>query len=131
MLSDILNQPLTATIEEKEYSFEYDHASLAALEKRTGKSPYEIYDMLIAKNQVMLSDSFALLSCAMLKHHDKEDILDLEDKLRSHPGLWYEIKEAVVGAFAAPMLPPEIIRNLETKTKETPKKKARKKTSKI
>ena len=128
MLSDIFNQPQKATIENKEYLFEYNHAALAALEKRTGKSPYEIYDTLMTKNQVMLNDSVAMVSCAMLKSHTTEEILKIEEKLQTHPGLWYEIREPVISSFIIPMLPHEIMRKLEEK--ENAKKKQKQKTSK-
>ena len=127
MLTDIFNQPQKTTIEDKEYFFEYDHASLAALEKRTGKSPYEIYDTLMTKNQVMLNDSVAMVTCAMLKAHTPDEILKIEEKLQTHPGLWYEIRESVISAFIIPMLPPEIMRKLEENTKKKQNRKTSKK----
>ena len=129
MLADIFTQPQKVKINSKEYSFQYDHASLAMLEKRTRKSPYEIYDLLISQNQVMISDSIALVACAMLKFHSTEEILDMEEQLRQQPGLWHEVKEPVIAAFLAPMMPPKILRKMEAdeRSKKKPVKKKSKK----
>jgi hypothetical protein len=124
MLSDIFSQPQKAEIENKSYFFEYNHASLAMLEKRTNKSPYEIYDCIIEKNKIMLNDSIALTVCAMQKNHNTQDILDMENLLRENPGVWYDIKEAVVLSFIAPMTPPSIVNAINTN--ENSKKKIQK-----
>ena len=124
MLSDIFSQPQKAKIDDFICFFEYNHAALAMLEKRTNKSPYEIYDCIIEKNKIMLNDSIALTVCAMQKHHATNDILNIENLLREKPGIWYDIKEAVILSFVAPMTPPSVFK--EISTKENLKKKTQK-----
>ena len=125
MLEDIFEEPQKVVVDNKEYTFEYNHAALAMLEKKTGKSPYEIYEKLMGENAIMLTDSLAIVVCGALKHHSKEEILELENKLREHPGLWYQIKEPVIASFIFPMLPPKVLSEILPQKKST--KKQRKK----
>ncbi len=127
MLQDFTKHTQTVTLGKKEYKFEYDYSALAALQKESGKSPYDIYDLLLKKNNLMLDDSISLVCCAMLKHHDEEEIIDFKDKLQRSPGLWNSVREAVVSSFILPMLPPEIMRNMIDSKKKAPKKTAKKK----
>lgn len=109
MLTDILTTPQNIDIEGKIYSFEFNHASLAVLEKETNKSVYEIYDILIKNNSLTLDDSLAMLYAGMLKHHSKEDILKTRNDVENYPGLFSQFKEALLTAFLMPMMPPEIL----------------------
>lgn len=126
MLEDILNTAQKKTIEGKEYSFEFNHSALALLQKETGKSPYEIYEAFMIHNSIMLEDSAALVGCAMLKHHNDEEIKEIKEKMQNYPGFWYELKEPVVTSFIMPMLPPEILQKTFESAKITPKKKVKK-----
>ncbi len=121
MLKDIFNSPQIATIDGKDYKFEYNHAAYAILENKTQKSAYDFYDLFMSNKEIMIKDALVIVTCAMQKHHKPKDILKFEENLRNYPGLWQEIKEAVISAFIIPLLPPQILK--ESKLFENSKKK--------
>lgn len=115
MLEDVLNESQKVVIEGKTYEFEFDHAALAILEKNSGKSSYEFFDILANNKHLMLNDVQTLVYAGLLRNHKSKEVSGFVKKLIKQPGLWHEIKEHVLCAFLSPMLPPEILRNLENK----------------
>lgn len=118
MITDILNQPQKLEIEDKTYLFEFDHLALAALEKKTGKSIYEIYNNLVQKKSLTHKESIALLETGMFKHHSEKEIDALKNRLIEYPGFFSVVKHTLTMAFSVPMMPPEILREYSFKKKD-------------
>ncbi len=118
MINDILNEPQKIEIEDKIYLFEFDHLALASLEKKTGKSIYEIYDNLLQKKPLTHKESIALLETGMFKHHSENEIEILKKRLIEYPGFFSVVKATLTMAFSLPMMPPEILRECSFKKKD-------------
>ena len=118
MITDILNEPQKLEIEDKTYLFEFDHLALAALEKKTGKSIYEIYNNLVQKKPLTHKDSISLLETGMFKHHSEKEIDTLKKRLIEYPGFFSVVKHKLTMAFSVPMMPPEILREFDSKKKD-------------
>lgn len=126
MLKDILNDKHDVVVEGTKYSFEFDHAGYAALEKQTGKSIYEFYDTLMSTNNISYTESLSFVYTGLLKHHSTDEICRFQELLRNNPGIWNSIKEAVCSSFIVPLLPPEILRHVKKKVRAKAGKKSKK-----
>ncbi len=118
MINDILNEPQKIEIEDKIYLFEFDHLALASLEKKTGKSIYEIYDNISCGGSLTFDGSLSLLTAGMMKHHSEKEIDVLKDRIKEYPGFFNIIKDSLFSAFIIPMMPPEILRECSFKKKD-------------
>lgn len=118
MLQDIIQQPTKGYTVEKEYLFEFDHAALAAVENRTQKSIYEIYDNIVCNKGVRQSEAHALTACAMLKHHTNEEIAEMSANLQKVQGLWEDIKYPVLVSFVKSLFPPQILFKIQNESKK-------------
>lgn len=113
MLADIFNVPAEIEIDGKKYKAEYDFNGYAALETLTGKGFYKLYNLLMVQNNLTLSESIEIICCSLLKHHKTEEIAKVREYLQKNPFAIQDLNTAVIGAFTAPMLPPEIINTVE------------------
>ena len=118
MLTDILNEPQKLEIEDKTYLFEFDHLALAALEKKINKSVFLIYDTLSCGGSLTIDDSLSLLTTGMLKHHSEKEIEVLKNRIKEYPGFFNIIKDSLFSAFIMPMMPPDILREFDSKKKD-------------
>ena len=118
MINDILNEAQKVEIEDNTYLFEFDHLALAALEKDTQKSIYEIYNTIMEKKPLTLKDNISLLTAGMLKHHSEKEIDVLKNRIKEYPGFFNIIKDSLFSAFIIPMMPPEILRECSFKKKD-------------
>ena len=118
MINDILNEAQKVEIEDKTYLFEFDHFALAALEKDTKKSIYEIYNTIMEKKPLTLKDNISLLTAGMLKHQSEKEIEVLKDRIKEYPGFFNVLKDVLYSAFSIPMIPPEILRECSFKKKD-------------
>ena len=116
MKQDILNHPMKVKIDPKEYTFEFDYKSLSELENQIVKGVYQIYNLLSVNEELTLEESLCLLSCGLLKHHSEEDVEELKNKIKAHPGLWLKLKQVVITSFVIPLLPPEVFKKYKDKT---------------
>ena len=122
MLNDIHQTPTTIEFENKTYSFEFNHCAYASFEKATNKSIFEMYENIIENKKTKLSEIPALLSSAMLKHHTKEEIVELKTKIENEPWIWQNLEIAINNAFIVPLIPPKVLRDLPTTNKKKRKK---------
>ncbi len=118
MINDILNEAQKVEIEDNTYLFEFDHLALAALEKDTQKSIYEIYNTIMEKKPLTLKDNISLLTAGMLKHHSEKEIDVLKNRIKKYPGFFNVLKDVLYSAFSIPMMPPEILRECGFKKKD-------------
>ena len=125
MPHDIYQEPQKITIDEKTYSFEFDHNSYALFERLTRKSIYELYKSFINQEEIMYQDTLPIIHCAMKKHHSEKEINILQEKLKKSPNLWHEISNQIIIAFVNPLLPPKMLKEMETQNNS--KKKTQKK----
>lgn len=128
MLNDIYQTPTTIEIENKLYSFEFNHCAYASFEKATNKSIFEMYENIIDNKRTKLTEISALLSSAMLKHHSKEEILELKTKIENEPWVWQTIEIAVNNAFITPLIPPKVLMEMSTTNKKKRKNATKSKT---
>ena len=123
MLADIFNIPLEIEINGKKYKAEYDFNGYAVLETLTGKGFYKLYNLLMVQNNLTLNDSVEIVCCSLLKHHTENEIKEVRDYLQKNIHVIQDLNVAVIGAFIAPMLDPEIVENiqgLKKKVEENP-----------
>ena len=73
----------------------------------------------------MYQDTLPIIHCAMKKHHSEKEINILQEKLKKSPNLWHEISNPIIIAFVNPLLPPKMLKEMETKNNS--KKKTQKK----
>lgn len=125
MLQDILNTSHDVIVEGKKYQFEFDHSAYAAFEQQSHKSIFEIYDRLLATNNISYMESLMIVSAGLLKYHCTQEICDFQELLRRQPGIWNTIKEQVTAAFIVPLLPPEILRSVKKKAPRKIRKKSK------
>ena len=118
MINDILNEAQKVEIEDNTYLFEFDHLALAALEKDTQKSIYEIYNTIMEKKPLTLKDNISLLTAGMLNHHSEKEIDVLKNRIKKYPGFFNVLKDVLYSAFSIPMMPPEILRECGFKKKD-------------
>lgn len=118
MLADIFNVPAVITIDGKEYKAEYDNKGFATLETLTGKGIYKIYNLLMVQNNLTLNDSIEVICCSLLKHHTTEEVAKVREYLSINMYAINELNSQIIWVFAAPLLPPEIVKEInETKKK--------------
>ena len=117
MLQDILNTSHDVIVEGKKYQFEFDHSAYAAFEQQSHKSIFEIYDRLLATNNISYMESLMIVSAGLLKYHCTQEICDFQELLRSQPGIWNTIKEQVTAAF--------IVRSVKKKAPKKIRKKSK------
>jgi len=78
MLQDILNTSHDVIVEGKKYQFEFDHSAYAAFEQQSHKSIFEIYDRLLATNNISYMESLMIVSAGLLKYHCTQEICDFQ-----------------------------------------------------
>lgn len=119
MLADLFNMPLEIEIDGKKYKAEYDFKSYATLETLTGKGFYKLYDLLMVQNNLTLNDSLELVCCALVKHHNAEEVAEVRKFLTENLHLIKELNSQIISAFILPILPPEIVETVEKIKKKT------------
>lgn len=122
MPKDIYQTPITIEIDKKNYSLEFNHASYATFEKTTNRSIFEIYEEIIDGKKTKLSDIPILIKCALLKHHNEEDILELKNKILESPWIWQSLEIQIYNAFITPLVPPKILKEIAPTNKKKQKK---------
>lgn len=113
MLEDIFNIPAEIKVNGKIYKAEYDFKSYAMLEMLTGKGFYKIYNLLMVQNNLTLNDSIEVICCSLIKHHTEAEIKAAREYLQANLHEIKDLNADVIGAFVAPMLPPEIIKTIQ------------------
>lgn len=108
-LADIFNVPAEIEINGKKYKAEYDFNGYATLETLTGKGMHNLYNLLMVQNNLTLHDSIEIICCSLLKHHKPEEITKVRDYLSENLHAIQDLNVAVIGAFVAPMMSPEIL----------------------
>ena len=126
MLNDIYQTPTIVEFEGKEYSFEFNHAAYAMFEKTSGKSIFEMYENIIENKKTKLLEIPLLLSSAMLKHHTKEEIMDLKIRIENEPWIWQSLESSINNSFIVPLIPPKVLKDLSANTKKKRQKKSKK-----
>ena len=125
MLADIFNVPAIVSINGKEYKAEYDFASYAVLETRTGKGMHKICSLLLQEN-LTLNDSIEVICCSLLKHHNQEDLTQIREYFHTNLYVIRELLKDVTAVYVSPLLPPEVYQATEKPSKTEKKKKAKK-----
>ena len=124
MLADIFNIPADIEIDGKKYKAEYDFNGYAALETLTGKGFYKLYNLLMVQNNLTLTESIEIVCCSLLKHHSTDEVAKVREYLQKNPYAIQDLNTAVIGAFTAPMLPPEILNSIDEIKKKAQEMKA-------
>ncbi len=125
MRNDITPHRQKIKLDSKEYTIEFDYFSLSEVEEQTKKGVYQLYDMITQNNSITLNDSLKLLCCGLMKHHDKNEIEDIQLRFKESPGLWVLFKQPVIAAFIFPLMPPEIVQKITSKPNSSSKKKVK------
>lgn len=123
MLEDLFNITQKVTINNKEYSLEYNHKSYAVLESVTGKGLFKLKDLFVNQNNLTFEDSIEIICCACLIHHKTDEIELLRKYLRENLGIFSLISQPVLYAFLSPLMPPEIMEKFQDELKENTSKK--------
>ena len=119
MIEDILTLPEIATIDGKEYKFEYDCKAYAIMETMTGKSTFEIKDLML-DNKLGITDSIEVICAGLLRNHTDDEVKMVRTFITENLYVINSINMAVVNAFIKPLTPPEIYEKLvEAKNKIT------------
>lgn len=108
MINDILNSPVKVEIDEQAYELEFDNKAYALVELQTGKGLFKLLDEMWNGN-VSFTDMIEVFCAAMIKHHTKEEIDGVREKVSKNP--WMIITNIfVIGqAFTQPLTPPKIM----------------------
>lgn len=127
MIEDIFNKPVEIEIGENTYQMEFDNKAYAQLESITGKGIFKLFNMFITENNLSFAECVELVCAGLLKHHDKEAISVARGNMEKSPWSYAKNIEIIQYAFAAPMLPPEIAKEVSSAKKPEIKKKTQKK----
>ena len=120
MIEDVLSLPEIATINGKEYKFEYTCKAYGIIEAITKKSTFEIRDLML-DNRLGIIDSIEVICAGLDKNHTPAEILDVRKYIQDHLHIITEINMAVTQAFFKPLLPPEVFNKLKEAKKEITK----------
>lgn len=113
MLMDIFNVPAEIVIDGKTYKAEYDNKGYAMLESLTGKGIYKLYNLLMVQNNLTLNESIEIVCCSLLKHHTTEEVAKVREYLASNMYAINELNAQVIWVFACPLLPPDVVKNID------------------
>ena len=113
MLMDIFNVPAEIVIDGKTYKAEYDNKGYAVLETLTGKGIYKLYDLLMVQNNLTLNESIEVVCCSLLKHHTAEEVTQVREYLAQNIHAISELNTQIIWVFASPLLPPEVVKNID------------------
>lgn len=113
MLMDIFNVPAEIVIDGKTYKAEYDNKGYAILESLTGKGVYKLYNLLMVQNNLTLNESIEIVCCSLLKHHTTEEVARVREYLAVNMYAINELNSQIIWVFACPLLPPEVVQNIE------------------
>lgn len=117
-LADIFNVPAEIEIDGKKYKAEYDFNGYATLETLTGKGLFNLYNLLMVQNNLTLNDSIEVICCSLLKHHKSEEITQVREYLQKNIHAIQDLNVAIIGAFTAPMIAPEILAQVDDAKKK-------------
>lgn len=118
MLADIFNVPAIITINGKEYKAEYDNKGYAMLETLTGKGVYKLHNLLMVQNNLTLNDSIEVVCCSLLKHHTTEEVAKVREYLSNNMYAINELNSQVIWVFVAPLLPPDVVNEVNDAKKK-------------
>lgn len=124
---DIYNLPVEVEIGEKVYQVEFDNKAYVELESKTGKGVFNLYNTFIIENNLSLAESAEILCAGLIKHHKKEEIGVVREFIGENPWVFTRCLDVIQYAFMMPLLPPELMKELEPSGKKTIKKKTVKK----
>ena len=110
---DIFNVPAEIVIDGKTYKAEYDNKGYAMLETLTGKGIYKLYNLLMVQNNLTLNESIEIVCCSLLKHHTTEEVAKVREYLATNMYAINELNSQIIWVFACPLLPPEVVQNIE------------------
>ena len=113
MLMDIFNVPAEIVIDGKPYKAEYDNKGYAMLESLTGKGIYKLYNLLMVQNNLTLNESIEIVCCSLLKHHTTEEVAKVREYLAANMYAINDLNSQIIWVFACPLLPPEVVQNIE------------------
>lgn len=113
MLMDIFNVPAEVEIDGKTYKAEYDNKSYAILESLTGKGIYKLYNLLMVQNNLTLNESIEFVCCSLIKHHTTEEVAKVREYLSNNIHAIGELNSQIIWVFASPLLPPEVVKNID------------------
>lgn len=113
MLMDIFNVPAEVEIDGKTYKAEYDNKGYAMLESLTGKGIYKLYNLLMVQNNLTLNESIEVVCCSLLKHHTTEEVSHVREYLANNMHAISELNTQIIWVFASPLLPPEVVKNID------------------
>jgi hypothetical protein len=113
MLMDIFNVPAEIVIDGKPYKAEYDNKGYAMLETLTGKGIYKLYNLLMVQNNLTLNESIEIVCCSLLKHHTTEEVAKVREYLAANMYAINELNSQVIWVFACPLLPPDVVKNID------------------
>ncbi len=85
MVCDIFNLGCVLKLPEKSFRLQYDHKSIALLEKYTEKGFYAIYREFISGDETSDKDLINIISFSALKHHGADGVDDLYGLLLKNP----------------------------------------------
>ena len=120
MIDDILSLPEIATINGKEYKFEYTCKAYGIIETIARKSTFEIRDLMV-DGKLGIIDSIEVICAGLDKNHTPDEILEIRKYIQDHLHVITEINMAVTQAFFKPLLPPEVFLKLKEAKKEITK----------
>ena len=109
---DIFNVPAEVVIDGKPYKAEYDNKGYAVLETLTGKGIYKLYELLMVQNNLTLNESIEMVCCSLLKHHTTEEVAKVREYLTLNIYAINELNSQIIWVFSAPLLPPEVVNNI-------------------
>ena len=117
MIDDILTLPEIATIDGKEYKLKYTCRSYGILEQMTGKSTFEIRDLML-DNRLGILDSIEVICAGLVDNHTDAEIKTVRQYIQDNLHIISDINMAVVQAFIKPIMPPEVYQKLVEAKKE-------------
>ena len=120
MIDDIMSLPEIVKIDGKEYKIEYTCKSYGILEAMTGKSTFEIKDLLF-DGKLGIMDCIEVICAGLTNNHTDSEITTVRDFIKDNLYVLQEVNMEVMKAFIKPLLPPEIYQKLLEAKKELTK----------
>ena len=111
MITDIMTKTIKVRVNDKSYTFEFDNKAYAELEMKTGKGIFQLYEGVL-ESSLSFSQYCELALCALIKHHNEEEISEFAKFLEENPYFIVKNLPSIASAFLIPLTPPEVIKKM-------------------